>query len=187
MLFAPAVGLGAGPVAAGVITAATLVKMLWDRFRRKKQKSQPLGGDPSDPDWQGPIQSQTPETQSWLGKNAPWIASAGTGLTGAVLGAREQGKANQAFQQRTELMDRLAREEQARREMYTSLVLPSIAQGLDLRNPQVLGALKKRLDTNPAFGGAPAPSVTATTATPRPPYMPETEEERRQRLMEMIG
>lgn len=133
------------------------------------------------PATQAPQTDQAEEKPGWLSENAPWIATAGLGTAGTVLGAREQGRANRQVQQRTEMTDRLAREEQARKEMYTSMILPSIAQGLNLRDPRVLGMLRQRLDSS--LGGMPNPIETA----PSPSDMQETEEERRRRLMEAMG
>lgn len=93
-------------------------------------------------------QQQQNGWQQWL----PLITGTGAGLLSSYLQNRSIQQQNQALQQRTQQLDQLAQQEQARRDYYSSILMPNILRGLGQKNPQVMAEARRRMLMN--AGGA---------------------------------
>ena len=110
------------------------------------------------------------EPSAWA-KAAPWIVGGGLAGLGTVLQSRAQGQQNQALQNRTELMDQLARDQMAKQDFYASIMLPSLMQAMRVRDPKLMqmAYAKQRAlpgyPSDPSAGGAPPVQQAAPVAS----------------------
>lgn len=93
-------------------------------------------------------------TPSAMQQFAPWLVGGGLTALGAVLGNRAQNQNTQMLQQRVQVNDQLARDEMARKEYYSSIVLPSLMQAMGLRNPNLAAMALQKQRALPGYGGA---------------------------------
>lgn len=109
-----------------------------------------------------PQQQQQSGWQQWL----PLITGTGAGLAASYLQNRTISNQNQALQQRTAQMDKLAQEEQARKDYYSSILMPNILRGLGQRSPQVIAEARRRMmQYGGGGGGRPALPPPPTDST----------------------
>lgn len=97
-------------------------------------------------------------SNSWT-KYLPDIVGTGASLAATALQARSQGQQNQAAQERIKRLDELTNQENARKDYFASILMPSILRGLGQRNPQVIAMARQRMLAQ--NGGAPAPQQAA--------------------------
>ncbi len=88
----------------------------------------------------------------------PWIAGTGAKLGGDYLQGRAANQRNDRLDERTAMMDQLARDEMAKKEYYSSILLPSLMQGIGNRNPNMARMMYQRQQSLPGMNpsqGAP--------------------------------
>ena len=103
----------------------------------------------------------------------PWSQVAGAAATGlgAYLNYAAQNARNNLLQQQISSNNAISQADQARRDYYASILMPSILQGLRNNNPQTLAAVQGQQNQSMHF---PAPlqfsgtGVTAGTQAPLP-------------------
>lgn len=164
-MFAPiAIGAAAGgPIGAGIGAGITGLGALagWLMHRKKKNPLgntqvnaggglEPSGGNAG----LGGVGRDFPEDastdpSSWQ-KYLPLAAGMGTSILGSVLDSRAQGKANNMNQANAERMFALAEQQRKQQEFYQSILNPGIARGMGIADPNVLGAMKRKLGTTTA-------------------------------------
>lgn len=88
----------------------------------------------------------------------PLLIGGGISLLGSLLGGRAQKKQNNRLDERTSMMDEMARKEMEKKEFLSNILLPSLLQGMGNRNPQTAQALLQRQQPPaPPPQGAPMP------------------------------
>jgi hypothetical protein len=97
--------------------------------------------------------TSTPQQQTTMQQILPWLVGGGLSALGTGLASRAQGQQNQQLQQRTQMMDQLARDEMARKEAYASMILPSLMQAIGIKNPNLAAMALRRQQALPGYGG----------------------------------
>jgi len=131
----------------------------WDAILGRTPPYQPQG-----PTQTGGTVGGTQGGSGWT-QYLPQIVGAGAALGSAALQNRSNNQNNARLDARTQMMDQLARDEQARKEYYSSILLPSLLRGMGQKDPGILGMAKSRMQMLPGYGGQPFQQ--------RPPAIPD--------------
>lgn len=122
------------------------------------------GSQPSTPSTPAPTGSTppagtppaTPATRA-PGSRFPWqqLLGAGSSIVGSILNSRAQSQQNQRLIEQNAMNDKLTRQQLDQRNMYGSLVLPSLMQGLRRNDSALLQQIKAKQGYDPTtFTGA---------------------------------
>lgn len=128
----------------------------WSRLGQLFGAGAPSGRTPPYQQPQGTAQGQAQQQPPWYSYAIP----AAAGAASTILQGRAQNQQNQRLQDRTAMLDKLAADEQARREYYTSMLMPNILRGMGQKNPALWAMAKQRLQGLPGYGqGQQAPQT----------------------------
>lgn len=96
-------------------------------------------------------------------------SQAGLGLLTSYLNNRGTGQQNQRLDARTAMLDKMAADEQKRREYYTSILMPSLMRGIGQRDPNVLAQTRSRMPGQPNQVQPPWQNYQAPQQSPATP------------------
>lgn len=82
----------------------------------------------------------------------PYAVGGAASVVGSVLQNRSNNQQNKRLEQRATMNDELARQEQAKRDYYASMLLPSMLQALGNKDPKLAAMLLKQRQMQPGYG-----------------------------------